>query len=60
MVAKLKKEERITIWAVGAWYIRINHHNRSCAMTSGDYWFPITRQEAVDWIRHERKLQKAA
>jgi hypothetical protein len=60
MVNKFKKEGCSTIWQVGPWFISINHKTRKVQQTSGDYWFPITRQEAVKFFKHERSLQRAA
>ena len=34
----------------GPWFIRINRSTRAVQATSGDYWFPVKREEAAQLI----------
>jgi len=52
------------IYVVGPWFVNVNHLSRRTEITSGDIWFPITRHEAANWLRHGQSvtpdLRKAA
>lgn len=43
-----------TVYKVAAWFISVNHRSRRVQMTSGDYWFPISRAEAARWLFNTR------
>jgi len=38
------------IYQAGPWYLSINRRTRACEATSGDYWFPVSRCEALDLL----------
>ena len=52
------------MYVVGPWFVVVNHRSRQAEITSGDIWFPITRHEAANWLRHGQPvtpdLRKAA
>ena len=37
----------------GPWYVSINTKGQ-CQATSGDYWFPVSRQEARELILRKK------
>ena len=38
------------IYQAGPWYLSVNRRTRSCEATSGDFWFPVSRREALDLL----------
>lgn len=40
--------------SAGPWFVSINRFNRTCEVTSGDCWFPVTRQEAREILLRKK------
>ncbi len=71
---KISDDPKRPIYDCGTMFVQVNHHTRrvitdadgnktvssQCAITSGDVWYPITRAEAVSWLRDKKLAALAA
>jgi hypothetical protein len=58
MLRKDLSDSHNKIYEAGPWYVRVNHVNRKCQVTSGDIWFDATRKEAAEFLKDCRSQRK--
>ena len=51
----ISKDPKRPIYQNGPWFVQVNHHlcKPTAAITSGDVWYPISRQEAAQFLRQK-------